>query len=145
MPRAAAQAGREGGPASLLADDSAGGPVPLPACGGRPAASCPHLPPCPPPQAPGRLADRTVACQPEQGWSLLCNGVAAFDTGVLLPGGSAIGPPDSIRLPGDPDRAQAGHVRTVAPVPPGRVRTTGLRRPVPVMAGAALARERAYS
>jgi hypothetical protein len=30
---------------------------------------------------------------PEQGWSLLCNGIVLFeDAGVLLPGGYAISP-----------------------------------------------------
>jgi hypothetical protein len=34
-----------------------------------------------------------VACHPEQGWSLLCNGVVTFDdTGELLPGGGVIAP-----------------------------------------------------
>jgi hypothetical protein len=35
-----------------------------------------------------------VASHPEQGWSLLCNGVVAFDDGgALLPGGRAVPPP----------------------------------------------------
>jgi hypothetical protein len=34
-----------------------------------------------------------VAAHPEQGWSLLCNGVVLFDdTGELLPGGQALPP-----------------------------------------------------
>jgi hypothetical protein len=34
-----------------------------------------------------------VASHPEQGWSLLCNGVVAFDDeGDILPDGSAIAP-----------------------------------------------------
>jgi Family of unknown function (DUF5999) len=34
-----------------------------------------------------------VASHPEQGWSLLCNGVIVFeDTGDLLPGGQTIAP-----------------------------------------------------
>jgi hypothetical protein len=34
-----------------------------------------------------------VAAHPEQGWSLLCNGVVLFDdTGELLPGGLALPP-----------------------------------------------------
>jgi hypothetical protein len=33
-----------------------------------------------------RAAARVVSCHPEQGWSLLCNGVVLFDdAGVLLP------------------------------------------------------------
>jgi hypothetical protein len=31
-----------------------------------------------------RLAARVVAAHPEQGWSLLCNGVIAFDDGGLI-------------------------------------------------------------
>ncbi|HEY8044989.1 MAG TPA: DUF5999 family protein, partial [Streptosporangiaceae bacterium] len=36
---------------------------------------CPHQPPCPPADRPDRHAAHTVAFHPEQGWSLLCNGV----------------------------------------------------------------------
>ncbi|KWX00770.1 hypothetical protein TH66_03205 [Carbonactinospora thermoautotrophica] len=54
---------------------------------------CLHIPPCPSADAPDREAARTVACYPEQGWSLLCNGVVVFeDTGELLPNGTAITP-----------------------------------------------------
>jgi hypothetical protein len=54
---------------------------------------CQHQPPCPPADATGRQAARVVASHPEQGWSLLCNGIVLFeDTGVLLPGGQAIPP-----------------------------------------------------
>jgi hypothetical protein len=36
---------------------------------------------------------RTVVNYPEQGWSLLCNGVVLFDdTGELLPDGEVIAP-----------------------------------------------------
>jgi hypothetical protein len=49
---------------------------------------CSHLPPCPPADRPDRDAARTVALHPEQGWSLLCNGVIVFDDlGEILPGG----------------------------------------------------------
>ncbi len=49
---------------------------------------CPHLPACPPADRPDRDAARTVASHPEQGWSLLCNGVIVFDDlGEILPGG----------------------------------------------------------
>ena len=49
---------------------------------------CAHCPPCPAATARGRTAARVVACHPEQGWSLLCNGVVVFDdTGELLPDG----------------------------------------------------------
>jgi hypothetical protein len=101
--------------------------------------ACPHVPPCPPPQARGCLAARVIAGHPEQGWSLLCNGVVAFeDTGALLPDGSAIKPARPTRQPGAAGVTQAGHARTVAPVPAGRAREGGLRRPGPVVAGAAL-------
>jgi hypothetical protein len=54
---------------------------------------CPHTPPCPGAHAPDREAARTVVSHPEQGWSLLCNGVVIFeDTGELLPGGQTVAP-----------------------------------------------------
>jgi hypothetical protein len=54
---------------------------------------CPHSPPCPAPSAPDREAAHTGVNHPEQGWSLLCNGVVIFeDTGELLPDGAAIAP-----------------------------------------------------
>ncbi|MDF5757158.1 DUF5999 family protein [Spongiactinospora sp. TRM90649] len=54
---------------------------------------CPHEPCCPSAEAPDREAARTIAAHPEQGWSLLCNGVVLFeDTGELLPSGAAIDP-----------------------------------------------------
>jgi hypothetical protein len=40
---------------------------------------CSHLPACPSADRPDRDAARTVAPHPEQGWSLLCNGVIVFD------------------------------------------------------------------
>lgn len=40
---------------------------------------CSHLPACPPADRADRDAARTVASHPEQGWSLLCNGVIVFD------------------------------------------------------------------
>ena len=52
---------------------------------------CPHNPPCPDATAPDREAAHTIASHPEQGWSLLCNGVVLFDdTGELLPSGESI-------------------------------------------------------
>jgi hypothetical protein len=54
---------------------------------------CSHTPPCPAPSAPDREAAHTIVSHPEQGWSLLCNGVVIFeDTGELLPGGAVIAP-----------------------------------------------------
>ena len=40
---------------------------------------CQHQPRCPQSWEPGGLAARIVADQPEQGWSLLCNGVVLFE------------------------------------------------------------------
>jgi hypothetical protein len=54
---------------------------------------CVHRPPCPAADGLDREAARIVAHHPEQGWSLLCNGIVLFDdTGELLPNGDAIGP-----------------------------------------------------
>jgi hypothetical protein len=54
---------------------------------------CPHTPPCPEPSAPDREAAHTIVSHPEQGWSLLCNGIVIFeDTGELLPDGALIAP-----------------------------------------------------
>ncbi|HEY1919182.1 MAG TPA: DUF5999 family protein [Streptosporangiaceae bacterium] len=54
---------------------------------------CPHTPTCPEASAPDREAARTLISHPEQGWSLLCNGIVIFeDTGELLPDGAEIGP-----------------------------------------------------
>lgn len=51
---------------------------------------CTHQPSCPPASATDRDAARVVQARPEQGWSLLCNGVIAFDDGEdLLPEGLA--------------------------------------------------------
>jgi hypothetical protein len=47
---------------------------------------CDHNPQCPPADAPDHVAAHTRASHPEQGWSLLCNGVVVFDdAGELLP------------------------------------------------------------
>ena len=54
---------------------------------------CPHVPVCPDVHAVDHEAAQVVASHPEQGWSLLCNGVVTFDdTGELLPFGVAISP-----------------------------------------------------
>ena len=54
---------------------------------------CQHQPPCPTADAPDREAAVVRAGQWDQGWSLRCNGVVAFeDTGELLPDGSVIAP-----------------------------------------------------
>jgi hypothetical protein len=54
---------------------------------------CQHQPPCPTADSADRESARLVAHHPEQGWSLLCNGVLLFeDTGELLPDGRVIAP-----------------------------------------------------
>jgi len=54
---------------------------------------CPHTPPCPDASRLDREAARTIISHPEQGWSLLCNGIVVFeDTGELLPDGEPIAP-----------------------------------------------------
>ncbi len=54
---------------------------------------CAHMPPCPDSKSPDREAARTLSSHPEQGWSLLCNGIVLFDdTGELLPDGDVIAP-----------------------------------------------------
>ena len=54
---------------------------------------CDHAPICPSSADSDHDAARVVATHPEQGWSLLCNGIVIFeDTGELLPGGTAIAP-----------------------------------------------------
>ena len=54
---------------------------------------CQHEPRCPNATAPDHVAARVVASHPEQGWSLLCNGVVVFDDlGELLPTGKAVLP-----------------------------------------------------
>lgn len=40
---------------------------------------CLHQPRCPQSDEPDRLAARIIADRPEQGWSLLCNGVVLFE------------------------------------------------------------------
>jgi len=54
---------------------------------------CQHQPTCPSSDAPGHATARVVSRHPEQGWSLLCNGVVLFeDTGELLPDRRAVPP-----------------------------------------------------
>jgi hypothetical protein len=66
----------------MIATTYPGAPAP-----GSPAAdpsaarsrTCHHLVRCPDATAPDRHAARVVVTHPEQGWSLLCNGVILFD------------------------------------------------------------------
>ncbi|MET9197098.1 DUF5999 family protein [Streptomyces olivaceus] len=58
-----------------------------------PDAPCTHSSTCPSADSPDAEAAHVVAAHPEQGWSLLCNGVLLFeDTGELLPDGQVIAP-----------------------------------------------------
>ncbi len=66
---------------------------PVGSCRTEPAV-CGHAPACPSATALDRSAAHVVAAHPEQGWSLLCNGVVWFDDGgALLPDGRAVPPP----------------------------------------------------
>jgi len=54
---------------------------------------CEHDTPCPAATASDHDAARVVASYPEQGWSLLCNGVILFDdTGEILPDRTSVAP-----------------------------------------------------
>jgi hypothetical protein len=56
-------------------------------------SECRHEPRCPSADSRDREAAHTIAYHPEQGWSLLCNGVVLFeDTGELLPDGKVVAP-----------------------------------------------------
>jgi hypothetical protein len=55
--------------------------------------TCPHSPTCPGAAAADHDAARVISRHPEQGWSLLCNGVVLFeDTGEILPDGRCVAP-----------------------------------------------------
>jgi hypothetical protein len=63
---------------------------------------CRHQPACPTADAPDHDAARVIARHPEQGWSLLCNGVVVFDdNGEILPDGQVLPAP---RTPHPSDR-----------------------------------------
>lgn len=52
---------------------------------------CHHPTPCPDASSEARGLAAVVRSHPEQGWSLLCNGVVLFDDdGELLPDGQAV-------------------------------------------------------
>ncbi len=54
--------------------------------------TCVHSPVCPSAERTDRDAAHVVSAHPEQGWSLLCNGVVLFeDFGELLPDGQSVG------------------------------------------------------
>ncbi|NEC35100.1 hypothetical protein G3I66_18325 [Streptomyces rubrogriseus] len=67
--------------------------MPTAAAARLPESLCTHTPTCPAAHSPDREAAIVVAGYPEQGWSLLCNGVLLFeDTGELLPDGRIVAP-----------------------------------------------------
>ncbi|MGY1705610.1 DUF5999 family protein [Geodermatophilus sp. SYSU D00697] len=52
---------------------------------------CSHVPTCPDSTSDLRDLATVVSSHPEQGWSLLCNGVVLFDDdGELLPDGRTV-------------------------------------------------------
>ena len=52
---------------------------------------CAHPHPCPAAAADDRVLAEAVSRHPEQGWTLLCNGVVVFDDdGELLPDGQVV-------------------------------------------------------
>ena len=54
---------------------------------------CHHSPTCPSADAPDHDAAKVVSRHPEQGWSLLCNGVVLWeDTGEILPDRQVVAP-----------------------------------------------------
>jgi hypothetical protein len=54
---------------------------------------CNHFPACPSADSPDRERSHVISAHPDQGWSLLCNGVVLFeDTGLLLPDGRVVAP-----------------------------------------------------
>jgi hypothetical protein len=70
---------------------------------------CPHQPLCPSVTSPDHSPSHTLAAHPDQGWSLLCNGVIVFDDfGELLPDGRGGRPVGH----GRPDHPRAARPRT---------------------------------
>lgn len=52
---------------------------------------CVHVPACPSADGPDRDAAHVISGHPEQGWSLLCNGIVLFeDSGEILPNGRCV-------------------------------------------------------
>lgn len=55
------------------------------------AGRCTHTPACPSADSRARDAAHVLCAHPEQGWSLLCNGVVVFeDFGEILPDGRIV-------------------------------------------------------
>ena len=70
--------------------------------------ACHHTPACPSADAVDRDAAHVVSAHPEQGWSLLCNGVVVFDDfGEILPNGHCTGSRHRELLAASPHRRSA--------------------------------------
>ncbi|HEY2167113.1 MAG TPA: DUF5999 family protein [Jatrophihabitantaceae bacterium] len=70
-----------------------------------PTRACEHTPHCPTAEAADRDAAHVISAHPEQGWSLLCNGVVVFeDFGELLPNGESCAARRSELLMASPHR-----------------------------------------
>jgi hypothetical protein len=79
--------------------------------------TCRHQPRCPDAAASIHSAARVVSAHPEQGWSLLCNGVLVFDDwGELLPDGCAVAPPRSRPAASHPPNAASCAVAARGPL-----------------------------
>jgi hypothetical protein len=66
-------------------------PFPLPGTDEELTRMCAHVAPCPSATADDRVLAVPVSRHPEQGWTLLCNGVVLFDDdGELLPDGQVV-------------------------------------------------------
>jgi hypothetical protein len=66
---------------------------------------CRHIPACPSAADLDRDAAHVISAHPEQGWSLLCNGVVVFeDFGELLPNGECTGARRAELLTASPHR-----------------------------------------
>ncbi|ADP79900.1 hypothetical protein FraEuI1c_1844 [Pseudofrankia inefficax] len=86
-------AGGDSSAASASAHRSAPTPSDDEARHGPAGHPCEHQPACPTADALDRDAARSVRTHPDQGWSLLCNGVILFeDTGEILPTGWTVEP-----------------------------------------------------
>jgi hypothetical protein len=60
---------------------------------------CKHQPSCPSADQADRDRACVVSAHPDQGWSLLCNGVVVFDdSGEILPDGRIIQPRETTNL-----------------------------------------------
>jgi hypothetical protein len=99
---------------------------------------CRHLPACPSADRSDRDAARILVCHPEQGWSLLCNGVVLFDdAGQLLPDGRIAPRPATV---GRQRPTATGGGRHAPGARPQARQTGGPRDPgLPVPSGRALA------